>query len=388
MLLSEYKSKELLAQYGFPVPPGKLARSARDAEEACAQVPARKFVVKAQIAAGGRGLAGGIRFAATPSSVHDEAARMIGSRLVTEQTGPAGETVAAVYVEAALDLAAQYFIALALDPESGGILLLGSSEGGVAFEQKARMESDVVSTLLLSGDEAQDRAPVTAFLKGLGIDDPKAATPILAAAKAFVDCDMTLLEINPYGLTKERDWLAIDAKIVLDGAALFRHPEYESFEADQPLSAPEAEAQKSNINLVRLEGNLGVVVNGAGLGLATNDMIMDAGGQPANFMDIRTTASSFDIAKGVELLLRDTSVKAILLNVHGGGMTVCDTVAEGVAFAYSRNDRKLPVVARLAGVNAEWGTQILKDRRLPVEIFPDMPGAVARAVELAKKGAR
>lgn len=388
MLLSEYKSKELLAQYGFPVPPGKLARSPGDAQEACASVPARKFVVKAQIAAGGRGLAGGIRFAATPSMVHDEAARMIGTRLVTEQTGPAGETVRAVYVEAALDLAAQYFIAFALDPDSGQVMLLGSSEGGVAFEQRARMDSDVVSTLLMSGQAEADRAPVTAFLKGLGIDDATAAEPVLAAAGAFVDCDMTLLEINPYARTRDGDWLAIDAKIVLDSAAVFRHPEYESIEADQPLSAPEAEAQKSNINLVRLDGNLGVVVNGAGLGLATNDMIVDAGGSPANFMDIRTTATSFDIAKGVELLLKDKAVKAILLNVHGGGMTVCDTVAEGVAFAYSRSDRKLPVVARLAGVNAEWGLQILQDRRLPVETFPDMPGAVARAVELASKGAR
>lgn len=388
MLLSEHQSKELLKQYGFPVPQGKLARTAGDAEAACATVEARKYVVKAQIAAGGRGLAGGIRFAATPSAVHDEASRMIGSKLVTEQTGPAGEVVKAVYVEAALDLAAQYFIAFALDPVTGGVMLLASSEGGVAFEQKARMDSDVVSTLLMTGDAAKDGKPLAAFLKTLGIDDAKAAEPILAAAKAFVDCDMTLLEINPYARTRDGDWLAIDAKIALDASALFRHPEFDSFEADQPLSATEAEAQKSNINLVRLEGNLGVVVNGAGLGLATNDLIVDAGGKPANFMDIRTTATSFDIAKGVELLLRDAAVRAILLNVHGGGMTVCDTVAEGVAFAYSRNDRKLPVVARLAGVNAEWGLRILQDRKLPVEIFPDMPGAVARAVELAGKGAR
>lgn len=388
MVLSECKSKELLAQYGFPIPAGKLARSARDAEEACASVNAVKYVVKAQIAAGGRGLAGGIRFAATPSSVHDEAARMIGSRLVTEQTGPEGETVKSVYVEAALDLAAQYFIAFALDPVSGQIMLLASSEGGVAFEQRARMDSDVVTTLLLSGDPATDLEPVTAFLKSLGIDDSRAVAPLLDAARAFVDCDMTLLEINPFARTKSGDWLAIDAKVILDGAALFRHPEHEGLQAEQPVSVPEAEAQKSNINLVRLGGNLGVVVNGAGLGLATNDLIADAGGQAANFMDIRTTATSFDIAKGVELLLRDSGVHAILLNVHGGGMTVCDTVAEGVAFAYSRNARKVPVVARLAGVNAEWGLQILQDRRLPVEIFPDMPTAVARAVELAGKGAR
>lgn len=381
MLLAEYKSKELLAQYGLTVPAGKRARSAAEAEAACATLNARKYVVKAQIAAGGRGLAGGIKFAATPSSVHDEAERMLGKPLVTEQTTAEGETVSMVYVEAAQDLVAQHYVALTLDTETGAPLLITSAEGGVAFEEKARMDSGVVQANALT--ETDVTGQIAQALRKIGIDDAKAVTQIEAALTAFTENDMTLLEINPFARTKDGAWMVIDAKVALDPSAAFRHPEFEGLLADQGLSATETEAQKSNINFVGLDGSLGVIVNGAGLGLATNDMIVDAEGRPANFMDIRTTATSFDIARGVELLLRDKAVKAILLNVHGGGMTVCDTVAEGVAFAYNRNDRKLPCIARLAGVNADWGLQILKDRKVPVESFADMKDAVARAVDLA-----
>jgi succinyl-CoA synthetase beta subunit len=386
MLLPEYKSKELLRQYGVPVPDGRVARSAREAEENAAGLSAKKFVVKAQIGAGGRGLAGGVRFAATPSSVHDEAAKMLGTRLVTEQTAEDGEEVHSVYVEAALGLEKQAYLAVALDPASGGTMLLASDEGGVEFEQRARMNADTVKSLVLKGNMADDAASAGPFLESLGIDGPDALQLVTSAVSAFVENDMTLLEINPLAKAKDAGWIAIDAKIALDPSAAFRHPEFETLLADQGLTGAENQAQKSNINFVKLNGNLGVVVNGAGLGLATNDMIADAGGKPANFMDIRTTATSFDIAKGVELLISDPSVKAILVNVHGGGMTVCDTVAEGVAFACSRAKRTPPIVARLAGVNAAWGLQILQDRKVPVEAEGDLGKAVKRAVALAGEG--
>lgn len=383
MLLPEHQSKELLSQYGIVVPNGKLASTAEEAMENCEKIAAKKFVVKAQIAAGGRGLAGGIKFAATPSAVKDEAAKLLGSRLVTDQTGPEGEVVQSVYVEAAIDLDAQVFVALALDPASAQPMLLVSSEGGVEFEQKARMNADTVQSLILIGEPEKDCEPVAKLLSSLNIEGDAAVRQILDACTAFIENDMTLLEINPFAKSRAGEWLAIDAKIILDGSAAFRHPEFESLLANQGLSQAEEEAQKSNINFVKLDGNLGVIVNGAGLGLATNDMIVDAEGVPANFMDIRTTATSFDIAKGVEILLQDKAVKALLLNVHGGGMTVCDTVAEGIAFAYSRASRKPPVIARLAGQNAEWGHQILMDRKVPVEIASDMRSAVERAVAVA-----
>lgn len=200
--------------------------------------------------------------------------------------------------------------------------------------------------------------------------------------------DMTLLEVNPFARKLDGNWIALDAKILIDPSASFRHPELEALAERQTLPQIESDAQKSNINFVQMLGNLGVVTNGAGLGLATIDMIIDQGGQPANFIDIRTTATSMDIARGVELLLQNLSVGAILLNVHGGGMTMCDTVAEGVNFAYSRNTRHLQLIARFADQNAEWGRQILVDRKVPVEIFEDLTKAIKRAVSFADGGTR
>lgn len=388
MLLAEYQSKELLAQYGVAVPPGRMARTPEEAEAACASILARKFVVKAQITSGARGLAGGIKFAATASAVKDEAAKLLGKQLVTNQTGATGETVHAVHVEADVKHDAQYYIAFALDPDTGAPLLVASPDGGVEFEQKAQMNASEVAKHSLTGSPDTDRAGLTEFLSGIGVDDEKAVEQLLSACEAFIENDMALLEINPFVRTPDGDWMAIDAKVALDASAAFRHPEWDSVVSGEGLPAVETAAQKSNINFVKLTGNLGVVVNGAGLGLATNDMIIDAGGKPANFMDIRTTATSMDIARGVELLLQEPSVTAILLNVHGGGMTVCDTVAEGVNFAYSRNKGTKPVIARLAGQNAEWGQRILVDRKVPVEICSTMSEAVKRAVEIASKGAR
>ncbi len=386
MLLSEYKSKELVAQYGMPIPEGRIAATPEEAEARCREIRAEKYVVKAQIAAGGRGLGGGIRFAATPSSVAEEARRLLGSKLVTAQTGPDGEEIASVYVEAAMTLKESFYIGFALDPRSGAPLLLASDQGGVEFEERARMDPEAVRTLALDGAGDADRAALAEFLAGIGIADVAAVDAVMAARRAFVETDMLLLEINPFARTDKGDWLAIDAKISLDKNAAFRHPEYETLASDDELVGIEREAQKSDINLVKLDGDIGVVVNGAGLGLATNDMIVDAGGEPANFMDLRTTATSFDIAKGVDLILKDPNVKVVLLNVHGGGMTVCDTVAEGVAFAYARAQKKPPVVARLAGQNADWGHRILKDRKVPVETYGTMGEAVKRAVELARGG--
>lgn len=390
MILSEHQSKELLAQYGVRIPEGRLARTPAEAEQRCREIPSEKYVVKAQIGAGGRGLAGGVRFAATPTSVRDEAEQMIGRKLITEQTSSTGETVASVYVEAAVDIARDYYLALVIDPSSGQPTLLASTTGGVDFEKTAKSDPGVVDSLSLPRGADTPIAEITEFLATTGFDTNAegAAQMVQSAARAFADNDMTLLEVNPLALTRKDEWFAVDAKVILDDNASFRHPEFEALRHRNDWSADERVAQENEINLVKLDGDIGVVVNGAGLGLATNDMLVDAGGSPANFMDIRTTATSFQIARGVELLLADPSVRIILLNVHGGGMTACDTVAEGVAFAYSRSDRKLPIVARLAGQSADWATQILKDRRLPFETCPTLGAATRRAVELARKGGK
>lgn len=386
MMLSEYQSKELLSQYGLSIPEGRLAHTPEEAERRCKEINTRKYVVKAQIAAGGRGLAGGIKFAATPSSVAEVARSLLKSTLVTEQTRSSGEIVNSVYVEAAIDIAKNYFIAISFDPNSGMPILLASAAGGVEFEQLARMDENTVKTHPFAEDTPEARKDLAEFLKGIGIDHPDVLDALYSARRAFCENDLTLLEINPFVRTADDKWMAIDAKIALDRNASFRRPEFESMVAGLGMSSSEMEAQKHNINLVKLAGDIGVVANGAGLGLATNDMIMDAGGKPANFMDIRTTARSFDVAKGVELLLSDPQAKVILLNIHGGGMTAADTVAEGVNFAYSRSARRLPVVAHISGHNAEWGIKILRERNVPVEVFDTISGAIDRAVEIARKG--
>ena len=295
MLLSESTSKELVQQFGVVIPEGRLATTAAEAEERARRIKAEKYVVKAQIAAGGRGLGGGIKFAATPSGVGEEAGKLLGSTLVTAQTGPAGETIGAVYVEAALSLETSFYIGLALDPRTGAPLLLASDQGGVEFEERAKMDADAVKSLALT--EGVGRAEIAAFLAPLGLGEDAAVDQIMSALRAFRETDMVLLEINPFARTAG-GWVAIDAKVSLDRNAAFRHPEFESLMAHDDLTGIEREAQKSDINLVKLDGSIGVVVNGAGLGLATNDMIVDAGGTPANFMDIRTTTTSFADRQG------------------------------------------------------------------------------------------
>ena len=382
MILTEYKSKELLAQYGVPIPPGRAARTGLEAEERCREIVAEKYVVKAQIGAGGRGLAGGVRFAATPSAVREASEALLGQSLITAQTGETGETVREVYVEAAVEIADAAYLAIVLDPQTARPMLLASASGGVDFEEAAKADPDLVHRHLLGEGD------VAAFLKQAGLKNEAGAARLIAGAhKAFVANDMVLLEINPLARTGTGDWLAVDAKVVLDANAMFRHPELEALVDDSNATPAEQVAQENEINLVKLPGNIGVVVNGAGLGLATNDMLTDAGGRPANFMDIRTTATSFQIAKGVELLLNDKSVDAILVNVHGGGMTVCDTVAEGVSFAYSRSSRKPPLAVRFAGQNADWAYRVIRERRLPATVCRSISEAVTTAVSLSNRRA-
>ncbi|MEM8581329.1 MAG: ATP-grasp domain-containing protein [Pseudomonadota bacterium] len=383
MNLTEHSSKKLLARAGIPVPEGRLAKNAQDALLACQAIGASKYAVKAQIKAGGRGLAGGITFAETPSEVQTSTSAMLDQPLVTNQTAREGEIVTTVLIEEAMDLERSWYLALLLDSHSGQPMLVASKQGGVEFEQRARMGDADIRSLLLPGDGDPDRRELESFLGALDMEIEAVAPIVHSALSAFIKEDMTLIELNPFSQTRAGNWMAIDAKVALDPSAAFRHPEREAFDEAAAPEGPEQEAQKSNINFVKLDGNLGVVVNGAGLGLATNDMIIDAGGRPANFMDIRTTATSLDIARGVDLLLKDRSVRAILINVHGGGMTVCDTIAEGVSIAYAKSERKTPCIARLAGVNAEWGNRILSERGVPVELFEEPVSAVERALTVA-----
>jgi len=389
MYVSEYQAKEILARYGVSVPEGGLARTPDEAEARARALSSPRFVVKAQILAGGRGLAGGVKFAATPSGVREAAEALLGQRLVTEQTGPDGEEVKRVYVEEAVDDRRSVYLALAVDEASAAPVLLGAPEGGVAFEAKARADPGLLTSLTLPADGRLDDVDLAPFLAAIGLEGPaadSAAALVRGMVRAAFESDALLVEINPLAIGPDGRAVAIDAKMVIDDNALYRHPEFETMARDAWRDEYERTARENEINFVKMQGNIGVVVNGAGLGLATNDMLLDAGGRPANFMDIRTTATSLQIAKGVDVLLQDPKVAVILVNVHGGGMTVCDTVAEGISFAYARSARKPPIVFRAAGQNAAWALTIMKDRRLPFEPVDGIGQAVARAA--AKAGER
>lgn len=386
MNLFEFEAKEILAQYGVPVPEGRVVASPAEAEAVARQLPGHKFAVKAQIMAGGRGLAGGVQLAATPSSVGVIAKKLLGTRLVTAQTGDEGELVAQVGVETAVDSERDFFVAVLVDQTSGEINVLGSTEGGVDFEARVKRDPGIVRKLSVALNGTIEADAASAFLASLGLTGDTAARAreiILALVKVFIRTDATLIEINPLTLSCEGAWCAVDAKVTLDNNALYRHPEFAGLASGGAGDEIEMQAQKDEINLVRMDGNIGIVVNGAGLALATQDMVVDAGGRAANFMDIRTTATSLQVARGIGILLADKNVKVILVNVHGGGMTTCDTIAEALALALAWSDRKVPVVLRLAGQNAEYGRSLLVSRGVPHEPFDDIGAAVVRAIEVA-----
>ncbi len=389
MYLSEYRAKEILAQYGVRIPAGVMARTAAEAEEGAKTLKCQKYVVKAQINAGGRGLAGGIKFAATPSAVRDEAEAMLGKRLVTAQTGPEGEMVEKVYVEAPVDDSNSIYLGLLIDELTARPVLLASSQSGVDFEEEAHADPGILENLPLPDDGDLSKADVAGLLARVGLEGAAAESVrdlIGSVVRAAFETDAMLVEINPLAIVNGNEAVALDVKLIIDDNALYRHPEFEAFALEARLNQQEQIAHDNEINFVRMEGDIGVVVNGAGLGLATNDLITDAGGKPANFMDIRTSATSVQIARGVQMLLDDPGVRAILVNVHGGGMTVCDTVAEGISFACSRTKRRPPIVFRAAGTHADWAKSLIRDRRIPCEIVDDLPDAVGRAVALAKQG--
>ena len=386
MFLMEHHAKALLRRNGVATPKGKVAGTPGEARNVAEALGVGGFAVKAQIGAGGRGLAGGVRFARGPADAERCAAGMLGNRLETAQTGARGEIVGKVFVEERVEIERMFYLAVLIDQNTAEPVLLVSSAGGVDFEKAAAASPDLVKHVPLNGVDWQRRTELTDLLGSVGLSGSaaeSAATIVEGAIRTFHDNDALLIEINPMAITPGGDAVAIDAKIVVDGNALPRHVELEALVSEAAIEESERLAQANNVNFVELDGNIGLVVNGAGLGLATLDLVVKMGGRPANFMDIRTTAGSFQIAKVVQMLLERRSLKAMLVNVHGGGMTVCDTIAEALNFAYSRTGSSIPIVYRAAGQNAPWALSIMKDRRLPFCPYETMTQAVGAAVEIA-----
>lgn len=390
MKLHEFQAKELLGEFGVPVPQGVLAESPSAAERAARGLPGSRFAIKAQVHAGGRGRAGGVRMVDSAAEAGRVAQEMLGQTLVTEQTGPGGSKVETVYVEEAVDAEHVLYVAVLVDRELGAVTLIGAEEGGEDIEDRAAVTPGLIKSMSVDIGGGTKAGAYEAFAKKLkltGTPAKKAAELFRSLADAFIALDASLIEINPLAITDNQELVALDVKMVLDDNAMFRHPDLKGLHDPDILDPVEMKAQANEINYVRMDGNIGVVVNGAGLALATHDMLSDAGGAPANFMDIRTTATSLDIANGFDLLLANPAVEVVLVNVHGGGLQRCDTIAEGIGISVKRSPRELPIVLRFAGNNADYGRTLLGNYGIDYIEAADMGEAVERAVALARKEA-
>jgi len=384
MKIHEYQAKALLAQYNVPVPRGEVAFTAEEAE-AVAKKIGGSVVVKAQIHAGGRGKGGGVKVAQNASEAKAVAQKMLGMTLVTHQTGPEGRIVKRLLVEETLPIERELYLGIVLDRVQGKPVFMASAAGGMEIEEVAAKTPELIlKEALDSGGLAPFQARKLAF--GVGIPAATvngAAAAMSALAKAYTATDASLAEINPFILTKDGRVYALDAKINFDDNALFRHKnlvEWRDLNEEDPL---EVEASKYGLNYIKLDGTVGCMVNGAGLAMATMDIIKYAGGSPANFLDVGGGANAEQVKNAFRILLSDKNVKAVLINIFGGILR-CDTLANGVVTAARDLNVKVPIVVRMEGTNVEQGRQILKDSGLNFTVGQDMRDAAEKVVGLAQ----
>lgn len=390
MNLHEFQAKEILSGYGLPTPGGKVAITADQASTIATELGSPTIAVKAQVHAGARGKAGGVQLVHSASEAKAAAAKLLGRKLVTAQTGAAGRVVKRVYLEVGVERVRDLYVALLIDGSSGQLTLLGTAKGGDDIEERAARGELKLERLGLGDGRTRRADDVKAFASRIRVDAGSInafETMIDGLRRAFVEMDASLIEINPLAVMRDGSFQALDVKMVLEDNALFRHPDLAALRDEDEVDQREVEAQRHQLNYVSMDGNIGLVANGAGLGLATVDMVSAAGGLPGNFMDIRTTATSLDVAYGFGLLLDNPALKAIFLNVHGGGMQPCDTIAEGLGIAIRRTGRSLPVVARLAGNNADFARDRFVSFGCKVINCDDMWSAATRVVAVAQKGA-
>jgi succinyl-CoA synthetase beta subunit len=398
MNIHEYQAKELLGRFGVPVPAGVAAFSVEETVAAAGQLRGPLWVVKAQIHAGGRGKGrfkelpegskGGVRLARSADEVRAAAAEMLGNTLVTVQTGPAGKQVQRLYVTDGVDIAQEFYLALLVDRASGRLAIVASPQGGMDIEAVAHDTPEAIHTFTI--DPAAGLQPFHARLvaDALGLAGEQAAqvAPLLEALhRAFVGSDASQVEINPLALTADGRLLVLDAKIGFDDNAGFRHPDREGLRDLAEEDPAEIEASKHDLAFIKLDGSIGCLVNGAGLAMATMDIIKLEGAEPANFLDVGGGASREKVTAAFKLILADPAVKGILVNIFGGIMR-CDTIAEGVIAAAREVDLKVPLVVRLEGTNVELGKRILAESGLAIIPADDL-GDAARKVVAAVKGA-
>ncbi|MBV8914824.1 MAG: ADP-forming succinate--CoA ligase subunit beta [Acetobacteraceae bacterium] len=398
MNIHEYQAKELLRGYGVAVLDGHVAWTPEEAEQAASKLPGPVYVVKSQIHAGGRGAGrfaddpngkGGVRLAKSPEEARQHAEAMIGKVLVTKQTGPTGSRVSRVYVEAGCDIKRELYLSLLVDRETGRIAIIASTEGGMEIEHVAETQPDKI--LRVTVDPATGvsgfHARKLAFGLGLQGKQVQAFTKFVTAMyKAFIELDCAIVEINPLVVTGGGEVVALDAKVSFDDNALYRHPELEKLRDEAEEDPKELEAAKYSLNYIALDGTIGCMVNGAGLAMATMDIIKLYGGSPANFLDVGGGATKERVTAAFKIILSDPNVEGILVNIFGGIMR-CDVIAEGVVAAAREVSLGVPLVVRLEGTNVDLGKEILAKSGLPIVSADNLADAAQKVVRAVKEAA-
>ncbi|MDE0992958.1 MAG: ADP-forming succinate--CoA ligase subunit beta [Rhodospirillales bacterium] len=396
MNIHEYQGKQLLSQYGVPVPRGHVAFTVEEAVKAAEELGGSVFVVKSQIHAGGRGAGrfeddpdgkGGVRVVKSIEEVRENAEQMLNHILITKQTGAAGKKVNRLYIEEGCDIARELYVGMLLDRETSRLTMMASTEGGMEIEEVAEATPEKI--LKVAIDPATGMLPFHArqLAFGLGLEGKQVGAAVkfmLSMYKAFTDLDCSIVEINPLVVTGSGDVIALDAKINFDDNALYRHKDVEAMRDESEEDPAELEAAKHELNYIKLDGSIGCMVNGAGLAMGTMDIIQLYGGRPANFLDVGGGATKERVTTAFKIILSDDNVEGILVNIFGGIMR-CDIIAEGVVAAAREVSLKVPLVVRLEGTNVEQGKQIMADSGLPIISGDNLADAAAKIVKAVKE---
>jgi len=387
MNIHEYQAKEIFKKYGVPTPRGGVAFSGPEAKKVAEDLGGNLWVVKAQIHAGGRGKAGGVKLARSLDEVEKIAEEMLGMTLVTHQTGPEGKVVKKVYIEEGADIKAEYYLGMVLDRTLEMPVMMASTEGGMEIEEVAAKTPEKIIKVAIDPTIGFKpfHARKLAFGLGLGKDEQKEFIKFATALyRVYTENDAELIEINPLIKTGEGKFLALDAKMGFDDNALYRHPEIAEMRDLDEEEPTEIEAKKYGLSYIKLDGNVGCMVNGAGLAMATMDIIKHEGGEPANFLDVGGGANPDTVAKGFEIILSDPNVKSIFVNIFGG-IVRCDRIANGILQATEKVEVNVPVIVRLDGTNAKEAAEILKNANIK-NIIPatDLKDGAQKAVKAAK----
>ena len=387
MNLHEYQAKQLFSQYGLPINRGIACHSIEETEQALSQLSGDIFAVKCQIHAGGRGKAGGVKLVKNAEQARQFAEQWLGKKMVTFQTNSRGLPVNTIYVEETCEIERELYLGAVIDRSSQKVVFMASSAGGMDIEEIAKNTPELIHKIHLDPlTNAQPfQARELAFKLGLKGTEIKQFTAIfLNLAKLFLEKDLALLEVNPLVVTKQQNLICLDAKAVIDNNALYRHPELKALEDESQEDPREVYASQWELNYVALNGNIGCMVNGAGLAMGTMDMIKLQGGEPANFLDVGGSATKERVAEAFKLILSDSQVKAVLVNIFGG-IVRCDLIAEGIISAVNEVGVKVPVIVRLEGTNAEQGRAILAKSRLNLTVAETLTQAAISAVNFANQ---